>query len=275
MTNIEERMKQMRLHGMSSRWDALMETRQHHDLSLTEGLEILLQAEAEDRADRRFERLRRSARFRYSATVEELRFGADRGLGKSQVTELATGGYIAKGESVLITGATGCGKSFIASALGHRACSQGIKVIYFNAQKLLVKTKMARLDGSAFKLFDRIAKTGLLILDDFGLANLDKKQQMDLMEIIEDRHGRASTIIASQLPVASWYNIIGEATIADAILDRLVHTSHRIELKGESQRKNCNIVISYLFETKIYRGVNMTGTGVSIIGISTIPLSSS
>lgn len=237
MTNIEDRMKQMRLHGMSSRWDALMETRQHHDLSLTEGLEILLQAEAEDRADRRFERLRRSAGFRYSATMEELRFGADRGLGKSQVTELATGGYIAKGESVLITGATGCGKSFIASALGHRACSQGTKVIYFNAQKLLVKTKMARLDGSAFKLFDRIAKAGLLILDDFGLANLDKKQQMDLMEIIEDRHGRASTIIASQLPVASWYNIIGEATIADAILDRLVHTSHRIELKGQSQRK--------------------------------------
>lgn len=237
MTNIEDRMKQLRLHGMSSRWDALMETRQHHDLSLGEGLEILLQAEDEDRTNRRFERLRRGAGFRYSATVEELRFGTERGLGKSQVTELATGGYIAKGESVLITGATGCGKSFIASALGHRACSQGTKVLYFNAQKLLAGTKMARLDGSAFKLFGRIAKAGLLILDDFGLANLDKKQQMDLMEIIEDRHGRASTVIASQLPVASWYDIIGEATIADAILDRLVHTSHRIELKGKSLRK--------------------------------------
>lgn len=237
MTNIEDRMKQLRLHGMSSRWDALMETRQHHDLSLGEGLDILLQAEDEDRADRRFERLRRSAKFRYSATMEELLFGADRGLNKSQITELATGRYIDKGESVLVTGATGCGKSFVASALGHRACSQGTKVLYFNSQKLLAGTKMARLDGSAFKLFDRIAKAGLLILDDFGLANLDKKQQMDLMEIIEDRHGRASTIIASQLPVASWYDVIGEATIADAILDRLVHTSHRIELKGKSQRK--------------------------------------
>ena len=132
MTNIEDQMKQLRLHGMSSRWEALMETRQHHDLSLTEGLEILLQAEEEDRTDRRFERLKRSARFRYSATIEELRFGADRGLNKSQVTELATGGYIVKGESVLITGATGCGKSFIASALGHRACSQGARVLYFN-----------------------------------------------------------------------------------------------------------------------------------------------
>ncbi len=237
MTNIEEQMKQLRLHGMSSRWDALTETRQHHDLSLAEGLEILLQAEGEDRTDRRFERLKRSARFRYSATIEELGFGTERGLNRSQVTELATGGYIDKGESVLITGATGCGKSFVASALGHRACSQGTKVLYFNAQKLLLKTKMARLDGSAFKLFERIAKAGLLILDDFGLANLDKKQQMDLMEIIEDRHGRSSTIIASQLPVASWYDIIGEATIADAILDRLVHTSHRIELKGKSLRK--------------------------------------
>jgi len=237
MTNIEERMKQLRLHGMSSRWEALRETREHHGLSLAEGLEVLLQAEGEDRTDRRFERLRRSAKFRYEASIEELRFGAERGLNKSQVTELATGRYIEKGESVLITGATGCGKSFIASALGHRACSQGTKVLYFNAQKLLQKTKMARLDGSAFKLFDRIAKAGLLILDDFGLAKPDRKQQMDLMEIIEDRHGRSSTIIASQLPVASWYDIIGEATIADAILDRLVHTSHRIELKGKSLRK--------------------------------------
>ena len=147
------------------------------------------------------------------------------------------GNYLSKGESILITGATGCGKSFVASALGHRACSQGFKVLYYNIQKLLIQTKMARIDGSIFKLFDKIAKAGLLILDDFGLAHLDKQQQMDLMEIIEDRHSKSSTIIASQLPVAKWYEIIGEATIADAILDRLVHASHRIELKGESLRK--------------------------------------
>jgi DNA replication protein DnaC len=237
MTNIENHLKRLRLLGMSSRWEALMETRQHHELSLSEGLEILLQGEEEDRANRRFERLKKAAKFRYNATVEELAYGAGRGLNKSQITELATGGYLAKGESVLITGATGCGKSFVASALGHRACAQGSKVLYFNAQKLLVQTKMARLDGSIFKLFQRIAKADLLILDDFGLAHLDKKQQMDLMEIIEDRHANRSTIIASQLPVKSWYEIIGEATIADAILDRLVHTSHRIELKGESLRK--------------------------------------
>lgn len=237
MSNIENHLKQLRLMGMCSRWDAFMETREHHELSLSEGLEILLQSEQEDRANKRFERLKRTAKFRYNASVEELGFAAGRGLNKSQITELATGEYLSKGESVLITGATGCGKSFTASALGHRACSQGTKVLYFNTQKLLIKTKMARLDGSIFKLFERIAKAGLLILDDFGLTHLDKKQQMDLMEIIEDRHGKYSTIIASQLPVKSWYEIIGEATIADAILDRLVHTSHRIELKGESLRK--------------------------------------
>lgn len=170
-------------------------------------------------------------------SIEELHLDASRGVNPDLITELAQGTYLTKGESVLITGATGCGKSFLASALGHQACSQGKKVLYFNIQKLLMQTKMARLDGSYLKLFDKIAKTELLILDDFGLAHLDRNQQMDLKEIIEDRHGKSSTVIASQLPVGSWYEIIGEATIADAILDRLVHTSHRIELKGESLRK--------------------------------------
>lgn len=237
MTQIENHLKQLRLLGMATHWEALLQTRQHHELSLSDGLEVLLQAEQEDRANRRFLRLKNGAKFRYSASIEELNFETARGLNKSQITELATGEYINKGEAILITGATGCGKSFTASALGHRACTQGFKVLYFNTQKLLIKTKMARLDGTIFKLLDRIAKAKLLILDDFGLTHLDKKQQMDLMEIIEDRHAKASTIIASQLPVASWYEVIGEATIADAILDRLVHTSHRVELIGESLRK--------------------------------------
>jgi len=237
MTKIENQIKELRLLGMATSWNALLETKQQHELSLSEGLEILLQGEKEDRINRRFERLKRGAKFRYSATIEELIYDNTRGINKSQITELATGNYLNKGESILITGATGCGKSFAASALGHRACSQGIAVLYFNIQKLLLKIKMARIDGTVFKLFDKIAKAGLLILDDFGLTHLDKKQQMDLMEIIEDRHAKKATIIVSQLPVTSWYEIIGEATIADAILDRLVHTSHRVELKGSSLRK--------------------------------------
>ncbi len=238
MNQIETQMKRLRLHGMSSRWQALIETRKHHELSLNEGLELLLQSEEEQRDNNRFERLCKQARFRYQASIQELNYDVARGLNKGQIAAFVTGEYITKGEAILITGATGCGKSFLVSALGHHACRQGYKVLYFNMQKLLIKTKMARLDGSIFKFFDKLSKTNLLILDDFGLTHLEKQQQMDLMEIIEDRHASSSTIIASQLPVANWYNVIGEETIADAILDRLVHTSHRIELKGESLRKN-------------------------------------
>ncbi len=237
MNQIETRMKQLRLHGMNTRWQALVETRKHHELTLSEGLELLLQSEEEQRDNNRFERLLKQARFRYQASVHELNYTASQGLDKGQIADLATGQYIHKGESILVTGATGCGKSFLISALGQQACVQGYKVLYFNMQKLLIKTKMARIDGTVFKFFDNLSKTSLLILDDFGLTHLEKQQQLDLMEIIEDRHARSSTIIASQLPVANWYSMMGEETIADAILDRLVHTSHRIELKGESLRK--------------------------------------
>ena len=237
MLQIETQLGQLRLHGMSQSWKAMTETRTHKELSLMEGLEILLQAEQQERENRRFDRLQKVARFRYQASVEEIRFDASRGIDKALITRLATGEYLSKGESVLITGATGCGKSFIASALGHQACAQGYKVVYFNTQKLLMKTKMSRAEGTIFKLFEDISKAALLILDDFGLTHLEHQQQLDLMEMIEDRHARSSTIIASQLPVSSWFDVIGEETIADAILDRLVHTSHRIELKGESLRK--------------------------------------
>ena len=237
MENIENQLSQLRLFGFKASWNALLETKRLNELSLNEGLEILLQAELQDRDNRRFERLRKSARFRYQASLEELKYDVSRGLDKGLISTLATGEYINNGESVLITGATGCGKSFISSALGHHACAQGYKVAYFNVQKLLQQTKMARLEGTIYQLLSKISKASLLILDDFGLTHLEKQHQMDLMEIIEDRHARAATIIVSQLPVASWFDIIGEATIADAILDRLVHTSHRIELKGESLRK--------------------------------------
>lgn len=237
MMQIESQFNQLRLHGMSRTWQALLETKRHFELSLIEGLEILLQAEQQDRENKRFERLQKNARFRYQASIEELQMDASRGIDKALITSLATGEYLSKGESVLITGSTGCGKSFLVSALGHQACVQGYKVAYFNIQKLMQKTKMARIEGTIYKFFEKTAKTNLLILDDFGLVHLEKQQQLDLMELIEDRHGRASTIIASQLPVASWFDVIGEETIADAILDRLVHTSYRIELKGESLRK--------------------------------------
>ena len=235
--NIETQLKQLRLHGMGRSWQALLETRRHHELSFAEGMEVLLQAEEDDRGDKRFERLQKNANFRYRASVQELHLESSRGLDKSLMANLATGEYIAKGEAILISGATGTGKSFLASALGHHACSQGYKVAYYNLQKLLLKTKMSRIDGTIYKFFEKLSKAELLILDDFGLTHLEQQQRMDFMEIIEDRHASAATIIASQLPVSNWYDVIGEETIADAILDRMVHTSYRIELKGESLRK--------------------------------------
>lgn len=234
---IELKLRQMRLTGMARGWQALKETRQVHELSFGEGLEILIQREEEERKNNRFIRMIKGARFRYQASLEELSYEPSRGLNKSMIASLATCQYITKGESVLITGATGCGKSYLASALGHQACLHGHSVIYSNTQKFMLRTKMARADGTILKYFDKIATASLLILDDFGLTKMDQQQQFDLMEVIEDRHGKASTIIVSQLPPASWFDVISETTIADAILDRLVHSSNIIELKGESLRK--------------------------------------
>ena len=237
MNQLQTQMSRMRLYGMAATYQSLLETRQLHALGFEEGLELLLQSEDQERQNRRFKRLEYNAGFRYKASIEELKADPSRGVDKQLIATLTTGDYIEKGVSVLITGATGCGKSFMASALGHQACMQGYTVAYFNTQKLMLKMKMSRLDGSIFKLFEKLSKTQILILDDFGLTHLEKQQQMDLMELIEDRHGKMATIIASQLPVASWYEVIGEETIADAILDRLIHTSYRIEIKGESLRK--------------------------------------
>lgn len=237
MYSIETQLNMLRLHGMARSWEAIKEARQLQSLTLSEGMELLLQSETQERGQRRFMRLEKAASFRYKAAIEEVKIDPARGIDKVLLAELTTGNYIRQGETILITGATGCGKSYLASALGHQACAQGYKVAYYNTQKLLLKAKMSRVDGSALKFFDKLSKADILILDDFGLTHLDKQQQLDLMEIVEDRHAKKSTIIASQLPVSSWYDIIGEATIADAILDRLIHSAHKIEIKGESLRK--------------------------------------
>jgi len=234
---IKSKLLSLRLSGMAQQWQVLEETRRTAELSLWEGMELLLQAENDKRQESRYERLLKNAGFRYRASVEEINAEPARGIDKSLISRLAMGEYIKKGDAVIITGAAGCGKSFIASALGHHACRQGYTVSYHNMQKLLVKLKLARLDGSIIKLFDKIAKTDLLIIDDFGLTALQGQQQTDFLEIIEDRHQQRSTIIVSQLPVTSWFDVISDAVIADAILDRLVHTAHRFELKGESLRK--------------------------------------
>lgn len=237
MLNVEVQLTDLKLLGMARAYQSLSETRQLNELSLSDGLDLLLQAERDARIDRRYKRLKKNASFRYPAIVDQLNYEPSRGLDKSVIASLITGAYIENGETVLITGATGCGKSFLATALGNHACQQGFTVQYQNMQKLMIATKLARIAATSTKFFDRLANVRLLIVDDFGLAAMDNQQRLDFLEILEDRHGKNATIIASQIPVASWFDVIGEPTIADAILDRIIHTSHRIELKGESLRK--------------------------------------
>lgn len=230
-----EKITQLRLWGIRNAFQAFIDSAAQ--MTNDEFLAHLIEAEWIDRHNRRIERLIRNARFRYSAHPSELEYGVDRGLDKNLMLRLSDCSFIKNKENIILTGPTGVGKSFVASALGHRACMIGYKTIYFNTQKLFALLKAALADGSYFKLIAKIEKQQLLILDDFGLQSLDSHNRQALMEIIEDRHNKHSTIVVSQLPTNKWHRVIGESAIADAILDRLVHSAHRIELKGESWRK--------------------------------------
>jgi DNA replication protein DnaC len=232
-----QKMKQMKFFGMASAFRTIIEDDRSESLTADELVALLVESEWDDRNNRRIERHLRNAKFRYRANLEQTHFDIDRNLDKNLFMRLAKCTYIDRGENILITGSTGIGKSYIASALGNQACTLGYKVLYTNSGKLFIRLKMAKADGSYLKEISRIEKQDLLILDDFGLLPLDAYSRATLMEIIEDRHGKRSTMIASQLPVQQWHDIIGEPTIADAILDRLVHDAHRMELIGESLRR--------------------------------------
>jgi DNA replication protein DnaC len=230
--------KELRLPGMENCWRSLIETRRVDGMSLRDGLQLLLSAESEQRKENRNARLLKTANFRYQATIMETRFDASRGLDKNRVMELATCAYIKGGIPVIITGPAGTGKSWLATALGHQACMLGFKVRYYNVFKLFEQIAMARMEGTLTKFFNKIADTDLLIIDDFGVRSLDKQQMLDFLELMEDRHAMKSTIVVSQLPVANWYDMMkSNSTAADAIMDRIVHTAQRFELKGDSLRK--------------------------------------
>lgn len=239
-TNTLDKMRSLRLFGMYHAFKSSMDTPRNEPLTADEMTALLIDSEWDDRHNRSIERTLRNARFRYKATIEQVDYAAQRGIDKNHLQRLADGTFITRSENLLITGSTGTGKSFIASAIGHQACQMGFKVLYANTIKLLAQIKMAKADGSAIKEMNRIERYDLLILDDFGIQPFDHQSRASLLEIIEDRHGKHATIITSQLPVKQWYEIIGEKTVADAILDRIVHSAHRIELKGESLRKKWN-----------------------------------
>ena len=235
-----DKMRKMKFFGMFRSFKTSLESGKQETCTADEMVATLIEAEWDDRQNRNIERQLKNARFRYKAALEDLHYHTDRNIDRNLIMRLAECKFIDKHENILITGSTGIGKSYIASALGHQACSLGYKVIYHNAAKLFGKLKMAKADGSYIREVAKIERYHLLVLDDFGIQPLDGPSRAALMEIIEDRHGKSATIITSQVPVSKWHDIIGEKTVANAILDRIIHEAHRLELRGESMRKRSN-----------------------------------
>ena len=200
-------------------------------------LALLTDHQWEDRQNRKIERLLQQACFKQKANLADIDYIQNRNLDKNSFERLATLDFITRKENIIITGASGVGKSYLAQALGHQGCMMQHKTIYANTARLLKKLKLSKVDGTYLKELTKLLKADLLIFDDFGLQSFDNHAREALMDIIDDRYNKKSTIIASQIPVSAWYDIIGEGTIADAILDRIVNSSHRINLVGESLRK--------------------------------------
>lgn len=232
-----EKMHQMKFYGMAKAYQTSLQQKNSDPIPMDHLIAHLVDSEWLDREHRKTDRHIRAAKFRYPASIEQIDYYSARNLDKEQVLRLADCSYLNRSENIIITGPTGVGKSYIASALGYQACNQGFKVRYFNLNKLFSWMHMSKADNSYLKELNKLEKTNLLILDDFGLQSIDGPNRMLLLEIIEDRYDRQSTIIASQLPVEKWYDMFDDNTVADAILDRLIHRSHRIALKGDSMRK--------------------------------------
>lgn len=232
-----EKLRSMRLSAMADMHSQLMTSNQQKDMTIDEYLAILVDHEHESRTNQKIIRLRKNARFKQQAHIDDINYGAGRNLDKNAFQRLSTLTFMSNSENIIITGPSGVGKSYIAQALGNQACLHGKKTIYSITSRLLTKLKLAKADGTYIKELAKLEKTELIILDDFGLQAFNKIDREILLDIIEDRFGLQSMIIASQVPVSVWYDLIGEGTIADAILDRVLNSSHRIDLKGDSLRK--------------------------------------
>ena len=237
-----DRLRDLKLTGMYQAFEALLQLPIHQQPPADALLAQLTDAEYEYRQQRKTQMAIRAARFRYTASLEELHYADGRNLDKTAILRLADCRFIDRSENIFLTGATGCGKSYIASALGYQACQLGYRVGYHNLIKLLQRLQLAKVDGSYQKEMSRLERLNLLILDDWGLQPLDQHAQLALLQIMEDRHGKAATIITSQLPVSKWHEYIGDPTLADAILDRITHKAHRLDLKGESMRRKQGVV---------------------------------
>lgn len=232
-----DRMNAMKMFFMVDAFQRQLATTQSSALNFEERLGLLIDAEWSGREQRKLDQRLRTARLRHSASIEDVDFKAHRGLSRDLVLALGRGDWLRERQNLLITGPTGVGKSYLACAFAERACRSGFTALYLRAPRLYQELAVSRGDGSYGRLLARLTRTQLLIIDDWGLAPLKDQERRDLLEVVEDRYERASTLITSQLPIKAWHEVIGDATLADAICDRLVHCAHRLELKGPSLRE--------------------------------------
>lgn len=237
-----EKLEQLKFKGMLQAFDEQISLPEVKDLTFEQRLGLLIDREIIERQNRRLIRRLRQAKLRENAAIEDIDFQSSRGLDKAYILSLAQCEWIKRNQNIIITGPTGVGKTYLACALAQKACRQGYTAIYHRLPRLFEQLAMAKGDGLYAKLLDKTAKSDVIILDDWGLSVLTESQRKDLLELIEDRYSLRSTIIATQLPITKWHEVINDQTIADAILDRLVHNAHKINMKGGSMRKKINKV---------------------------------
>jgi DNA replication protein DnaC len=232
-----EKLRALRFTGMADALDEQLQMDSLDDMGFEERLGVLLDREIAARETRRLQTRLRKAKLRQNSCIEDIDFRHPRGLDKSLIMRLAGCEWIKGHNNLIITGPTGVGKTYLACAFANKACREGFNTLYLRVTKLFEDLSLAKGDGRYLKLLTSFAKADLLVLDDYGLEQLSREQRHDLLEILEDRHGLKSTLVTSQLPVDHWHEQIGDPTLADAILDRLVHSAHKVKLKGESMRK--------------------------------------
>ncbi len=233
-----DKLRQLKFHGMAKAFQEQLESRQYTKLGFEERFGLMVDREMSERENRRLQLRLTCAKIRHrQACLEDIDYSPGRGLDRSLIQSLAGCQWIHDHLNLLIDGATGSGKTFIASAFANKACREGFRVLCFRAPRLFEELALAHGDGSYLKLMKSIAKAHLIVIDDWGLAKITDSQQRDFLEILEDRHGIQATLMASQIPSSKWHELMDNPTVADAILDRLIHNSHKFHLKGESMRK--------------------------------------